>query len=632
MKKIKYGIIFITVLLFAIFTSNIYAGSLNLNNLKFEATLNEDGSMNVTETWDIDVSDTNTLYKTIKLSSGEFDGFSDASVYEVLKDGTKIPFYKTDVEAYHVEKGYYYSLINSKSLYEIAWGVSIDSSETKRYEINYTVNNIIHKYTDCEELYWQFLGNDFEIYADKVEGTIYLPDNSLSKEDVRVWAHGPLNGNIYAIDNNKVEFEVSNLQEGNMLEVRVVTPPGVFTSSTNYRNNEKLDEILAEETKWANEANARREKAARQRKMFNIGVEAFSIISGLYLFTKIIKYAKILKNTPKQKPVIKLDYYREIPGGKETVPSDAAFMQGSIEANIPNTISATMLDLAIRKAISFEIVDTGKKKKEVKVNLLLEDSSSLKTQEQPVYDYLKKVCKKDNSFNMKDLEEYIEEHITSFNSMTKKVIKETKEAQIQKENYSLSEEEKSTKYVGISALYFVLLCFLVFGFIMILAMSDVGVLALIPTVLTLITYILTFRISSRYTGFTQKGINEKEEWKGLKKYMKDFSLLNEKEVPALVLWEQYLVYATVFGIAEKVLKQLKVKYPEMLTDDMLNKSTYMYLMYNNGLNDSLTSSITKSIASSYSTGNYSSGSGSGGGFSGGGRRRLWRRWRRRPLK
>ena len=48
MKKIKCGIIFITILLFTIFASNIYAGSLNLNNLKFEATLSEYVNMNVT--------------------------------------------------------------------------------------------------------------------------------------------------------------------------------------------------------------------------------------------------------------------------------------------------------------------------------------------------------------------------------------------------------------------------------------------------------------------------------------------------------------------------------------------------------------------------------------------------------
>ena len=45
--------------------------------------------------------------------------------------------------------------------------------------------------------------------------------------------------------------------------------------------------------------------------------------------------------------------------------------------------------------------------------------------------------------------------------------------------------------------------------------------------------------------------------------MEEISLLKDKEVPALAIWEKYLVFATAFGISDKVLKQLKVIYPEM---------------------------------------------------------------------
>jgi uncharacterized membrane protein len=75
---------------------------------------------------------------------------------------------------------------------------------------------------------------------------------------------------------------------------------------------------------------------------------------------------------------------------------------------------------------------------------------------------------------------------------------------------------------------------------------------------------------------------------GLKRYMEDFSLIKEKEVPELILWEKYLVYATAFGISEKVLKQLKVVYPQMLDEGYMNSHgyTYMYLMTSNNFNNS----------------------------------------------
>lgn len=105
-----------------------------------------------------------------------------------------------------------------------------------------------------------------------------------------------------------------------------------------------------------------------------------------------------------------------------------------------------------------------------------------------------------------------------------------------------------------------------------------------------------------------------QEWKGLKKYMEDFSMLDRREVPELVIWEKYLVFATVFGVADKVIKQLKIVYPNL--DEMTNgigTFTYMNLMLHTDFNSSFTRAINSSISSA-----YSSGSGSGGGFSGGG--------------
>ena len=60
--------------------------------------------------------------------------------------------------------------------------------------------------------------------------------------------------------------------------------------------------------------------------------------------------------------------------------------------------------------------------------------------------------------------------------------------------------------------------------------------------------------------------------------MEDFSLLNEREVPDLKLWEKYLVFATAFGISEKVLKQLKVVYPEITDMNSAMYNTYSYIL------------------------------------------------------
>lgn len=50
------------------------------------------------------------------------------------------------------------------------------------------------------------------------------------------------------------------------------------------------------------------------------------------------------------------------------------------------------------------------------------------------------------------------------------------------------------------------------------------------------------------------GIDEKEMWKGLKKYMEDYSMLKKREIPEIAIWEHFLVYATAFRIVDKAIE------------------------------------------------------------------------------
>ena len=158
----------------------------------------------------------------------------------------------------------------------------------------------------------------------------------------------------------------------------------------------------------------------------------------------------------------------------------------------------------------------------------------------------------------------------------------------------------------------------VFGMLVfMLTMEVIGKIAisLIPIVMAIINIVVTGIALYKINVFTKEGLNECEKWKGLKKYMEEFSFLNEKEIPEIAIWEEFLVYATAFGIADKVLKQLKIVYPDI--DNNINISTYpyMYLMIHTDFSNSFSNAISSSMSSA-----YSSASGGGGGFSGGGRR------------
>jgi uncharacterized membrane protein len=159
---------------------------------------------------------------------------------------------------------------------------------------------------------------------------------------------------------------------------------------------------------------------------------------------------------------------------------------------------------------------------------------------------------------------------------------------------------------------------------------------MIPIViLAIVCHFICKKNSNIVNVLSNEGNEEIEEWKALKNYMSDFSLLKDREVPDLILWEKYLVYATAFGIAKKVIEQLKTVYPEMMNDNYYdNRYAYMHFMCHYDMGSNFIDNLDYQVGKAYSSAitaydiahsSSSSGSGGGGGFSsgGGGRRRRW---------
>ena len=631
LKKITF-ILVICVLFIFLGTTNSHA-SLYLNNLDFSAQINSDGSMNVVETWDIDVSDTNTLYKTFKRDNSKYSSLKNISVKEITS-GREYNFIETNRWAYHLQNGYFFGGINQNNEYEIAWGVSIDSSTTRKYQISYTVENCIKKYGDCSELYWQFIGNQFEVEAKKITGKIKLPGSVENKEDVKVWGHTEfLNGEIYVTDNKTVDFNVNKYIPNTYVEVRMLMPNYLFPSLDYTTSISKIDEIVAQETIWAEEANARRKQ--RDDEMMGMAglVTIILAIVSIFDIRKIGKYKKELEENPKIEPEMELDYFRDVPDQTAT-PAEAQFMMLKMQ-NTSTSLSASILDLVLKGYIK-----AGQENKKIKISIIHGDVTKedkrpdLPEDERRVLELIEKACnyqnkKQDdnNTITMKELEKYIQNHPSSFETLSSKLSEISKQTAVNKNKFDKKIEEKGIKYVGkttgfvimiiISCVAMVMTSLYIAGYVDSMQKYIFGAGAIF-IIISIINIVMCSKLASRFSGYTQKGVNEREQWKAFKKYMEDFSLLNEREVPELVLWEHFLVYATAFGIADKVIKQLKVKYPELNNSENLNNMVLFSAMSGpNGLNTNFVSSISTSTAHMYSS-TYSSGSGGGGGFSGGG--------------
>ena len=117
---------------------------------------------------------------------------------------------------------------------------------------------------------------------------------------------------------------------------------------------------------------------------------------------------------------------------------------------------------------------------------------------------------------------------------------------------------------------------------------------------------------------------EVRELFGLKKYLQDFSLLNERHVQEVSLWKDYMIYATLFGIADQVIRDMKKINPEyfnmdqvanQMADDMTLPMIYSTL-HSSTTRAAMSKAEREARASG--GGGHSSWGGGGGGFSGGG--------------
>ena len=121
--------------------------------------------------------------------------------------------------------------------------------------------------------------------------------------------------------------------------------------------------------------------------------------------------------------------------------------------------------------------------------------------------------------------------------------------------------------------------------------------------------------------FTEEGQRTARELLGFRKYLTDFTLLDERYTKEVSLWHDLLIFAALFGIAEKVAKELQEINPKAFEETFQGgyETTNQTIMLTRMMANSITNArVAHGSGSSRSgLGGYTS-IGGGGGFSGGG--------------
>ena len=132
-------------------------------------------------------------------------------------------------------------------------------------------------------------------------------------------------------------------------------------------------------------------------------------------------------------------------------------------------------------------------------------------------------------------------------------------------------------------------------------------------------------MQARSNKFTPEGQLETQHLLGFKKYLNDFTLSRQRETIEVHLWQEYLVYGALLGVADKVAKQLKDIDPVLFERTVgYDYGTFTNVLYSTDmLSRAITSANRAYVSSTYSGGSrggFGGGAsfGGGGGFSGGG--------------
>ena len=505
-------------------------------------------------------------------------------------------------------------------------GVDIMSYQPSSYAraslITYTLKDLVVVHNDIAEIAHDFIGTD---YAEEINNLIIRINLPSSSKELRIFSHGPLNGNNRIIDDKSVEITYKRLPKNNPVDARVVFDKSLVPKATKKSNADGLNKILEVEKERANYANKLRESARKREKMLQTLAIIMEILLGIWLIGLIaIVYKFYNKNDKEYRSEFDGKYFRDFP--EEYTPSTVSYL---INKSINNlSFNAGILDLIRKKAITIEEVTIDKKglfknkqQKDYKLSRNMNfNLDTLSTSEKKLFNLLIGTVGNGDYVILGDMKEFSKDYdnakrlISGYDSW-----RYACESEAETEEFYENTKKEKTNCILYS------LIFIPITFLALLCGSNMGRVLLMD-----LFGILAIIYFSSATKRTKKGNEQYHKWKGLKNFLADFGRLDEKDLPEIKLWERYLVYATMFGLAVKVQNAMKMNLERMNYSDNID-FTYLYFdnyyfsnLMTNAVNSSFSSArgtiSTHELASSSdsSSGGYGGGSSFGGGGFGGG--------------
>lgn len=594
MKKFESLFKKILVVIFISFISiSIYGGpSYNVDNLRIEAYINPDGSVNVNELVQYNAYEINGILYNI-----DYKGYGDLKNLRVFyeKDSEFIPAINNNSQ----RRGTY-SLKDRDDLREVK--LYYPMRDTKKWFLfQYTLSQGVTVYNDIAQFNRKMVGRGWQTDIENIQIKIILPKN-VNKEDIKAFGHGPLTGNVDIISGREILYTLKGYYSGEFVETNVLFPKSLIPNinPSLVKNEDGYEKIIKMENKLADKADRERKFAQMRGTIGNI---VFFLWGGWIIFVVGLNY---VKNRKKHKVENEYgEYFREAPDDfSPAVGGAIAYKYVS-----PSQLLATVMDL-VRRDIFEMIEDRENNKTILRKNSY--DERLLKNYEKFVVDWYIDEIGNGVEVSMEEIEENIRDRRNAikfgrnYEKWESMVEKDLKKVGFEKEPV-----KKLPKALGMItaflsmplgpflAAYFDNRKFIIFTFVA-FAM-------------------LNFTISTRGK-YTLEAEKLRAKWLAFKKFLVDYSNLEEAKLASIYIWEHYFVYAIALGVAEEVAKG----YQKIFRDSgenisRLNRAPIMGMYSRNSGFRNIERTVSKATTRGRSelAKSRSSSRGSGGGFSGG---------------
>ncbi|MBR4133488.1 MAG: DUF2207 domain-containing protein [Bacteroidales bacterium] len=545
------------------FAGAAFAVDWDIHDINVNVRLYRDGSAIVSEIWNISAQEGTEVYVP-RTNLGDIE-ISDFSVSD--ETGAIYTFEnRWDVDRSLARKAGRCGFNRIPGGLELCWGLG--SYGTHTYSVRYRMSNVVKSLNDYDMLHLQLINEEISAPPQHVKVTIEAQNAQIDTSWVRIWGFG-FHGNASFEDGKAVYESTDKFRYESSLIALMRFDKGVFEPESVQKKDfqEVLDRAM-EGSDYYGDA----PKKTWQQKLADLFMAFLSVIVIFALF--LLPFLRMLngdKLSRRQKrkilggPADKVMWYRDLPFQGDIYKTD--YVLDLLETKRQsNGIASAMILRMIEKGYLLVSKDE-KDKVEIRFNEAL-DTSLLDTNEKGLYDMMKQASGDDLVLQDKEFSRW-------------------------------SQRTRNQDTIRLWA-------------------NGINLDAK-----------RGLRSDNIVSGkkFSDKGKIEAQHVMGFKNFLNDFTLSSERESVEVGLWMDFLVYASLYGIADKVAKELKDIDPRVFEQVMV----YDYTMFNdlmrmtNSLGRSLTNARFAPQASTFSGprggfGGFGGGTsfGGGGGFSGGG--------------